>query len=333
MVLIFSALVVAFFKQPETPVDPRTLPPSSPIPEGAITEVFQSGPYLIEAPVVSNSSMWMKVMNNIDRPAGDIAIHRIYFSTRDQDDNLLPQSILYNHHAFIQEADTDNVLSGFGAEGVESFLSIPTPYARLVRANSRWLLNVHYVSVWQYASGAPLNIKINYTIVYSKLDSNGDGEVSDEEANKWIDVDYDIIGIDLRNKAEFDVPGNGGKNSSYCRTYTKTARQNETLVYAQGHIHIGGINITYSDKTLNTTIVEALPVYDDCGFITRIGGGHPIYPLIAGHVYEIQACYDNSRYYKGVMGLFQCYYSDEKRGFASRKQRTRNVDSMKEYFL
>lgn len=83
------------------------------------------------------------------------------------------------------------------------------------------------------------------------------------------------------------------------------------LILVIGHIHIGAINVTLWDTTddKKNLIAVSKPSYDENNFIIRMTRSTPYYQLRTGHNYTLDAVYDNSQAYAGVMGLMQTFVS------------------------
>jgi hypothetical protein len=118
----------------------------------------------------------------------------------------------------------------------------------------------------------------------------------------------------------FNVPGNGGAGSTYTKARTFTAPWDGVMVYAGGHLHGGGIDLTLKDPATGARCVMTAH-YDmpmDEMFATAADMGMmdpptmidpcPAHNLVAaGNTYSLSARYDNSQPYTDVMGIAIAY--------------------------
>eukprot|EP01102_Stenamoeba_stenopodia_P013562 TRINITY_DN441_c0_g1_i4.p1 TRINITY_DN441_c0_g1~~TRINITY_DN441_c0_g1_i4.p1 ORF type:complete len:374 (-),score=92.61 TRINITY_DN441_c0_g1_i4:173-1294(-) len=293
--------------------DPKSNIAVSPIPEGAVTETFLLGnendfSQPLEVPV---QPMWMRNVKS-PRPAGNIAIHQVHLSAVDENYKLIPQHILYNHHSLILV--DDDIWAAFGAEGAQSYISLKSPNARILRSDQQVNITTMYLPLKGFAAMTPTRVFVNFTLVYTKLD-NENGTLNEEKLKKWTELDMDLMGIFKDHSADFNIPGDGEKGSAYCETQGMRWRgNNATLVQIMGHLHIGGINLTFVDSTNNgTQIASVAPLFDQDGFVVQVGGSYVDYPLVKGNTYTTIACYHNDRPFKNVMGLFHLFYYHPRR--------------------
>jgi len=156
----------------------------------------------------------------------------------------------------------------------------------------------------------PMSVYIKYTVGYQK---------SATAANSRSVTPFfaDVTGC---GNSVFNVPGNGGTGSTYTKARTFTAPWDGVMVYAGGHLHGGGIDLTLKDPATGSQCVMTAH-YDmpmDEMFATAADMGMmdpptmidpcPAHNLVAaGNTYSLSARYDNSQPYTDVMGIAIAY--------------------------
>ena len=111
---------------------------------------------------------------------------------------------------------------------------------------------------------------------------------------------------------EYAVPGGGAPGSEHTQVQDfEWIYEDARIVYASGHLHIGGRHIVFEDKQVqgeNKEMMRAFPFVDEYNFVVETTSLWPkdVY-LKKGSKYAVKATYENYRNYKAVMGLFQVH--------------------------
>jgi plastocyanin len=123
----------------------------------------------------------------------------------------------------------------------------------------------------------------------------------------WLDLE------NCRADPVFDVPGTGGRGSTFTRSVSFRVPESGVLVAGGGHLHGGGISLTLSSKTCNRTLFESLPSWERVEPRPLLHEGGPSrmssfvsptgIPVSAGDVLKLAATYDNSLPHTRVMGI------------------------------
>jgi hypothetical protein len=102
----------------------------------------------------------------------------------------------------------------------------------------------------------------------------------------------------------YDIPGDGGPGSVHTKSRSWTAPRDGLAVFAGGHLHDGGIDITLKDATTNTVFCTGTAAYhEDPRHLASINACQMHKLVTAGHSYSVTARYDNSQPYQDVMGI------------------------------
>jgi hypothetical protein len=130
------------------------------------------------------------------------------------------------------------------------------------------------------------------------------------------------IWLDIHNCSAdpiFDVPGTGGKGSTYARHVDVPIHTSGRIVTAGGHLHGGGISLALSDETCGRTLFTSLPTWGAAAprpILHEPGPSHmssfasPIgIPVAAGDTLRLTATYDDSVPHTRVMGIMIAYLS------------------------
>lgn len=249
---------------------------------------------------------------NVPRPAGAIGIKSVRFDLVDQDGTPIPRANAHLHHVLLINPSHPDVLcpgrperfAGAGAERTP--LDLPDPYAYLVGAGDHWNALWHVMNM----TDAPMTAYIQYTVGY---------QVAADSANTRNVVPFfaDVTGC---GASVFNVPGDGGMGSVYSKSRTWNAPYDGIMVYAGGHLHGGGIDLTLHDDTTGAQCVMNahydMPMPMVFGTADAMGMmNHPMsvdpcpaHNLVAkGRPYTLTAHYDNSQPYTDVMGISLVY--------------------------
>jgi hypothetical protein len=272
---------------------------------GTVTTTYKLGPFNLAANGQpgweSNSSQ-----ATIPRPAGAFGLKGATFDLVDENGAAIPRDMVHLHHVLLMSSAHTDVLcpgrserfSGAGSERTP--LSLPNPYAYLVGANDHWSSLWHIMNM----DSMPMTAYIQYTLTY---------QPGANATNTRGVVPYfmDVTGC---GNSEFDVPGNGGPGSDYVKSKTWNVPTDGIAVFAGGHLHGGGMDITLKDEfsgaSCTMTANYAMNMPPMAGMVNPPDsipscGMHNI--VIAGKPYSVAARYDNSMPLAGVMGIVLAY--------------------------
>jgi hypothetical protein len=106
----------------------------------------------------------------------------------------------------------------------------------------------------------------------------------------------------------YDVPGDGGPGSIHTKTRSWTAPQDGLAVYAGGHLHLGGIDITLRNTTQNTTLCTGVASYhENPRHLAKINPCLLHEQVNAGDTFSVTSRYENSEPLDDVMGIYLTY--------------------------
>jgi len=183
------------------------------------------------------------------------------------------------------------------------------------------------------ASGADLKVAFKYEISYTT-------GLEPKNAVNWRLLGLDLNKGDDNQTFHWDVPGNGGPDSSILLEhdydwgpvagtcvfssgedlyppsspcYMLTSSFFVVVFPITGHVHIGAINTTLYDisdaKKAPQSISFAKAVYSDAGFITAMDRKDSIHTFPKDGKLRISSYYDNTKNYAKVMSLTSTYAS------------------------
>lgn len=250
--------------------------------------------------------------NNVPRPAGALGIKSMSFDLVDQNGAPIPRHMVHLHHVLMMDAARQDVLcpgreerfAGAGSERTP--LSLHDPYAYLVGATDRWDSLWHIMNM----DTMPQTVYIKYTVSYQK-------NATTANSRGVTPFFADVTGC---GGSVFNVPGNGGMGSVYTKARTWAAPWDGVMVYAGGHLHGGGIDLTLRDLSTGFQCVMTahydMPMDEMFAMPTDMGmmdpptmidpcPGHNL--VGAGKAYSLTARYDNSQPYTDVMGIALVY--------------------------
>ena len=105
----------------------------------------------------------------------------------------------------------------------------------------------------------------------------------------------------------YDVPGNGGPGSVHTKSRSWTAPWDGIAVFAGGHLHEGGIDITLKDATANQTARTHAAYHENPRHLATINLCHLHHKVTAGRSYSVTARRDNLQPAADVMGIYMTY--------------------------
>jgi hypothetical protein len=271
---------------------------------GITTGVYRIGPLNLAA-MGQPGSESETTQSNVPRPAGAIGIKTMDFDLVDASGTPIPRDMAHLHHALLMDAAHTDVLcagreerfSGAGAERTP--LRLPDPYAYLVGQNDRWDSLWHIMNL----SDMPMQVYIQYRVGY---------QTGATAANTRNVVPYfaDVTGC---GNSVFDVPGNGGAGSMFSKARTWSAPTDGIMVYAGGHLHGGGVDLTLSDGFSGAKCVMSAHYDMPMGMMGMMDPPTSIDPcpahnlVLKGKPYTLTARYDNAQPYMSVMGIAIAY--------------------------
>lgn len=215
--------------------------------------------------------------------------------------------IMLHHVVFGKVGVPDYTCGGlverFYAEGEERLqLSLPGGYGYPNRAADRWGL------LYMLMNHRKQTLKgfIRYTLRYVS------GEQLAPVKPIWLDV-RNCRGLD----PIFDVPGTGGRGSTFTETTRYTMPESGRFVAGGGHLHGGGVRLELRNRDCGTTPFTSLPSWGGpeprpllhepgptrmSSFRSAAG-----IPVGAGQTLELAAVYDNARPHTRAMGIMLVY--------------------------
>ena len=212
-------------------------------------------------------------------------------------------AVMLHHIVFAKVGTPDATCGGFAerfyAEGTErTRLALPPGYGYPNRSGDQWGL----LYMLMNHRPQPLTGFIRYTVRY----------VTDEALTPvkpvWLDV-RNCTGPD----PVFDVPGGGGRGSTYTRTADFRLPQSGRIVAGGSHLHGGGVRLELRNASCGTTPFTSEPTWGGplpkpilhepgptrmSQFITGEG-----IPVAAGQTLRLAAVYDNERPHTRAMGI------------------------------
>jgi hypothetical protein len=272
----------------------------------SVTQTFKIGPFNL-AP--NGQSGWESnaAVDDIPRPNGAFGLKAATFDLVDENGDAIPRHMVHLHHVLLMDtAHTDTLCGNWperfaGAGSERTPMALPDPYAYLVGANDRWRGLWHIMNM----DDMPMTTYIQYTLTYQP-------GANSTNSRGVVPYFMDVTGC---GNAEFSVPGDGGPGSEFLKSKTWNAPTDGIAVWAGGHLHGGGMDITLADGlsgakcTMNATYAMDMPMPMP-GMMEPPDAisGCPMHNLVlAGQPYSVTARYDNSAPLDGVMGIVLAY--------------------------
>lgn len=242
-------------------------------------------------------------------PAVDGYVVGLTADVVDADGNVVPYYNVMLHHVVLAKVLRPDLTCSRGlpaerfyAEGEERFsLSLPAGYGYPNRASDVWGL----VYMLMNHRARTDTVYVRYTVRY----------VTDEQLTPVTPV-----WLDVRNCSAdpvFDVPGTGGRGSSYAQTYDWVAPSSGRLVAGGAHLHGGGLKLELADTTCGRTLFTSDPSWlnsEPKPLLHEVSPSHMTtftttegVPVAAGDRLRLTAVYDNSLPHTRVMGIMILY--------------------------
>jgi hypothetical protein len=272
---------------------------------GSVTTTYQLGPFNLAA---MGQPGWesQSAQSGIPRPAGGFGLKAASFDLVDENGAPLARDMAHLHHVLLIDnarqdpfcGNRDEWFAGAGAERTP--LTLPDPYAYLVGANDHWSALWHIMNLMDM----PMTVYIKYTLTYQP-------GANSTNTRGVVPYFMDITGC---GNAEFDVPGDGGPGSVYEKSKSWAAPTDGIAVFAGGHLHGGGMDITLKDEWSGASCTMQAHYTDMTmpmpGMMTPPDHIDPC-PMhnvvMKGQQYTVTARYDNSQPLMGVMGIVLAY--------------------------
>jgi hypothetical protein len=261
-----------------------------------VTETFRVGPFDL-APM--NQPGWERLGNDVmPRPAGNVALKDIDFSVVDANGDPVGLHMVHLHHIVLIDTSQPDALcpsggarfAGTGAERTR--MSLLGDYAYKVDAGDVWRSTYHIHTT----SAMPAeDVYIQYTIKYEPITA--------QSTFKYTTPYFlDVTGCWSNSASLYDVPGGGGPGSEHVAQRTYTAQRDGIAVWAGGHIHAGGIDISLTRDGTGEDYCTATASYAP--------GGHPSHPNL-GQLQKISSCLLHSEVEAGEQFTLRSRYDNE----------------------
>jgi hypothetical protein len=264
-----------------------------------LTQTFRYGPFTLGPGAETMGSP----SSGMPRPSGSFGLKGAQFDVVDQNGTPVSVHEVHLHHIVMTtSAHQDALCPGrrerfIGAGMERTPINFGNPYAYLVSANEQWGSIYHLMN--ETPPGTPAKtVYIQYTLKYQP----GANATNSRPLQPWF---MDITGC---GNSTYDVPGNGGPGSVYVKSRSWQAPRDGIAVFAGGHLHEGGIDITLKDTAPGSPTCTGTATYHENPHHLASINSCPMHEkVIAGHSYSVTARYDNSKRYDNVMGIVLAY--------------------------
>ena len=261
-----------------------------------LTQTFRYGPFTLGPGGETMGSP----SSGMPRPPGSFGLTGAAFDVVDQSGNPVSIHDVHLHHIVMttsahQDALCPSRRERFIGAGMERTpINFPNPYAYLVSANEQWGSIYHLMN----ETASTRTVYIQYTLKYQP----GANATNSRPLQPWF---MDVTGC---GNSTYDVPGNGGPGSVHTKSRSWQAPRDGIAVFAGGHLHDGGIDITLRDTAPGAPKCTGTATYHENPHHLASINSCPMHEkVIAGHSYSVTARYDNSKPYDDVMGIVLAY--------------------------
>jgi hypothetical protein len=264
-----------------------------------VTQTFRYGPFTLGPGDEAKGSP----SSGMPRPTGAFGLKSAKFDVVEQSGAPVSVHDVHLHHIVMTtSAHQDQLCPGrrerfIGAGMERTPITLWGPYAYLVSAGERWGSIYHLMNETP-AGTPPKTVYIQYTLEY---------QPGANATNSRPVVPYfmDVTGC---GNSTYDVPGNGGPGSVHTRSRSWEAPRAGMAIFAGGHLHDGGIDISMSDTAPGSPACTGTASYhENPRHLASINPCFMHEKVIAGHDYRVTARYDNSRPWQDVMGIMLTY--------------------------
>jgi len=219
--------------------------------------------------------------NNVPYSAHDVHLPLVVMTTSARRDVLCP----------------DRAERFIGSGTAWTPITLGSPYTYLVGANDQWGSIYHLKN--GTAPGTPAKtVYIRYTLRYQP-------GATTQNSRPVTPMFMDVTGC---AGDEYNVPGTGGPGSVHTRFATWTAPASGIAVFAAGHLHDGGIDITLKNETTGQIgCIGAAGYHENPRHLASIPACVLHHQVTAGNQYSVTSRYDNSAPIDGAMGIYLTY--------------------------
>ncbi len=264
-----------------------------------VTQTFRYGPFTLGP----GGEVMGSPSSGMPRPSGSFGLKTAKFDVVDQNGTPVSVHDVHLHHIVMTTpARQDQLCPGrrerFIGSGMERTpINIWGPYAYLVGANDQWGSIYHLMNMTPPGTPAK-TVYIQYTLGYQP----GANATNTRPVTPYF---MDVTGC---GNSTFDVPGNGGPGSVYAKSRSWTFPTDGIAVFAGGHLHDGGIDISLRDSAPGSPSCTGVATYhENPHHLATINPCILHEKVVAGHSYSVTARYDNSQPWKDVMGIVLAY--------------------------
>lgn len=264
-----------------------------------ITKTFRYGPFTLGPGDEAQGSP----STGMPRPAGSFGLKGARFNVVDQNGTPVSPHDIHLHHVVMTTTARQDALCpgraerfiGSGAERTP--ITIWGPYAYMVGANDEWGSLYHLMN--ETPPGTPAKtVYIEYTLDYQP-------GATAANSRPVTPLFMDVTGC---GNSTYDVPGNGGPGSVHTKSRTWTSPADGMAVFAAGHLHDGGIDISLKENTPGAPVCTGTASYHhNPHHLATINPCILHNKVVAGRGYTVTARYDNSRPWEDVMGIVLAY--------------------------
>jgi hypothetical protein len=280
-----------------------------------VTEVLTIGTFNL-APVGTSGSDSESFSANVARPAPgrDLMVKAMRFFVTDAAGRelSLEQDAIHLHHVVMMSskaADSTCPTSGYPSIGGQRFaasgnekspITFLPGWAYHVRAADQWR------AVWHLMNMGPTRldgVKLAYEITYFQ----GTPTQTTRDLKPYY---LDVAGC---TSVDFDLPGGGAAGSVVTKSATFTMPDTGRAVYTLGHLHDGGIDVSFNDPSGNAHCTATATYGHDHAMpgmgahITRMTLCPTPFDIHAGQAWQVHARYPGDVAYKDVMGVIFTY--------------------------
>jgi hypothetical protein len=264
-----------------------------------VEQTFRYGPFTLGP----GQEVQGSPSSGMPRPSGAFGLQFAQFGLVDEAGTPISAHDVHLHHIVMTtSARQDRLCPGrrerFIGSGMERTpINIWGPYTYLVGANDQWGSIYHLMNTTP--AGTPAKtMYIEYTLRFQP----GANATNTRPVTPLF---LDVTGC---GNSQYDVPGNGGPGSVHTATRSWTAPADGIAVFAGGHLHDRGIDITLKDETSGQVGCQGVAEYhENPRHLAAIPGCIMHHSITTGHRYSVTARYDNSAPVDGAMGIVLAY--------------------------
>jgi hypothetical protein len=260
-----------------------------------VTKTFRIGPFTLGP----GQEIEASPTSGMPRPTGAFGLKGARFSVVDANGAAVSAHDVHLHHIVMTTSARQDMFCNrrerfIGAGMERTPISLFGPYAYLVGAGDQWGAIYHLMNETPTGT-APKKVYIQY-----ELDVQPGANATNSRPVQPLFMDITGCG-----DSTYDLPGTGG---THTRSRTWTAPRNGMAVFAGGHLHDPGIDISITDTTAGTTLCTGTASYhENPRHLASINGcmGHA--KVTAGNQFRVTARYENDEPVHDVMGIMLTY--------------------------